>query len=77
MKIDLKSGLTLVILLAVAFVVAFVLVRSRAPLEHVAVDMPSRLVQVISAKQIPFRTQVTAYGNVEPAITLHFQSRKE
>jgi multidrug efflux pump subunit AcrA (membrane-fusion protein) len=71
MKINLKSGLTLVILLAVAFVVAFVLVRSRAPLEHVAVEMPSRLVQVIGAKQISFRTRITAYGNVEPAITLH------
>jgi len=70
MKINLKSSLTFVILMVVAFVVAFVLVRSRAPLEHVAVDMPSRLVQVISAKQIPFRTQVTAYGTVEPAITL-------
>lgn len=71
MKVNLKSGLTLVILLAVAGVVSALLVKSRSPLEHSAVEMPSRLVQVISAQQIPFRVQVTAYGNVEPAITLH------
>jgi len=71
MKINLKSGLTLVILLAVAGVVSALLVKSKSPLEHSAVEMPSRLVQVISAQQIPFRAQVTAYGNVEPAITLH------
>ena len=71
MKINLKSGLTLVILLAFAGVVSVLLVKSRSPLEHSAVEMPSRLVQVISARQIPFRTRITAYGNVEPAITLH------
>ena len=61
----------MVVALAVAIVVAVILVKSRTPLEHVAVEMPSRSVEVVSASEIPFRSRVTAYGNVEPAITLH------
>jgi multidrug efflux pump subunit AcrA (membrane-fusion protein) len=71
MKISLKSGYTLVIVLAVAAVVAFILIKARAPLEHVALEMPSRVVEIITARQIPFRTRITAYGNVEPAVTLN------
>ena len=71
MKIHLKGIAGLVILLAVAFLVAFILVKNRAPLEHVALEMPSRVVETVRARQIPFRTQVTAYGTVEPSITLN------
>ncbi len=71
MKINLKNGFGLVIALAVAVTIAVVLVKTRAPLEHVAVEMPSRAVEVIVASEIPFRSSVTAYGNVEPAITLN------
>ena len=71
MKISLKSRFTLVIVLAVAAAVAVILVKNRSPLEHVAVEMPRRVVETISARQIPFRTRITAYGIVEPAITLN------
>jgi multidrug efflux pump subunit AcrA (membrane-fusion protein) len=71
MKINLKGVAGLVIILAAAVMVAFILVKSRAPLQHVAVEMPSRVVEVIRARQIPFRTRVTAYGTVEPSITLN------
>ena len=71
MKINLRGGFTLVVVLAVAAVVAFILIKTRAPLEHVAVEMPSRVVEIITARQIPFRTRITAYGNVEPAVTLN------
>ena len=71
MKLNLKSGFALVIALAVAFAIAFILVKSKEPLEHVAAEMPSRVVDVITAQQMPFRTRITAYGNVEPAITLN------
>ncbi|MDH3859550.1 MAG: HlyD family secretion protein [Gammaproteobacteria bacterium] len=71
MKLNLKGGFALAIALAVAFVIAFVLVKNKEPLEHVAVEMPSRVADVITAQQIPFRSRVTAYGNVEPAITLN------
>ncbi|MCP4387055.1 MAG: HlyD family secretion protein, partial [Gammaproteobacteria bacterium] len=71
MKLNMKGGITLVITLAVAVVIAIVLVKTKAPLEHEAVEMPSRAVQVIAARRMPFRSRVTAYGNVEPAITLN------
>jgi multidrug efflux pump subunit AcrA (membrane-fusion protein) len=71
MKLKMKSGIALVVALVVAIVIAFFLVKSRAPLQHEALEMPSRAVEVITARQIPFRSRVTAYGNVEPAITLN------
>ena len=70
MKINLKSGFTLVVVLLLAATVAVILVKTRSPLEHVAVEMPSRVVEIVTARQIPFRSRITAYGNVEPAVTL-------
>jgi len=71
MKKIMKSGFALVLTLVAAIVVAVVLVKVKSPLEHVAVEMPSRVVETITARQIPFRSRITAYGNVEPAITLN------
>ena len=71
MKLNLKGIAGLIVILALAAVVALILVKTRAPLEHVALEMPSRLVEVVRARQIPFRTRVTAYGNVEPSLTLN------
>lgn len=71
MKINLKGGAGLVITLAASALVALILVKTRAPLEHVALEMPSRVVEVVSARRIPFRTRVTAYGTVEPSLTLN------
>jgi len=71
MKINLKGGAGLVITLAASALVALVLVKNRAPLEHVALEMPSRVVEVVRARSIPFRTRITAYGTVEPSITLN------
>lgn len=71
MKINSRGFSGLVSVLAAAVLVAVVLVKTRAPLEHVALEMPSRVVQAVSARRIPFRTRVTAYGTVEPAVTLN------
>ena len=71
MKVNLKGGFSLVIALVIAIGVAVILVKTKSPLEHVAVEMPSRLVETITARQIPFRTRITAYGSVEPAITFN------
>ena len=71
MKLNLKGIAGLIVILALAAVVAFILVKTRTPLEHVALEMPSRIVEIVRARQIPFRTRVTAYGNVEPSLTLN------
>jgi multidrug efflux pump subunit AcrA (membrane-fusion protein) len=71
MKINFRGFAGLVSVLAAAVLVAVVLVKTRAALEHVALEMPSRVVEVVYARRIPFRTRVTAYGTVEPAVTLN------
>ena len=71
MKLNPKGGIGLIAVLAAAVAIAAVLVKSRSPLEHNAVEMPRRSVDALVVKEIPFRSRVTAYGNVEPAITLN------
>ena len=70
MNISLKGGIALFAVIAFAAAIAAGLVATRKPLEHQAQEMPRRVVQTIEAAEIPFRARVTAYGNVEPAITL-------
>lgn len=71
MKLNLQNNFTLLITLAFAVVIAIVLVKSKSPMPHVDSAMPSKAVETITANLIPFRTSITAYGNVEPAITLN------
>jgi len=71
MKINLKSYPALFMAVGIAIIIAIVLVISKSSIQHVASAMPSKAVNVITAKNIPFRTRITAYGNVEPAITLN------
>ena len=70
MKVNLKSYLSLFIVIGLALVIAVFLVKSKPVMQHVATEMPSKTVEVITASNIPFSTRITAYGNVEPAITL-------
>ena len=71
MKVNLKSSLSLFIVIGLALVITVVLVKSKPAMQHVASEMPSKAVEVITARYIPFSTRITAYGNVEPAITLN------
>ena len=71
MKVNLKSYLSLFIAIGLALVIAVILVKSKPAMQHVATEMPSKAVEVITASNIPFSTRITAYGNVEPAITLN------
>jgi multidrug efflux pump subunit AcrA (membrane-fusion protein) len=71
MKVNLKSYLSLFIAIGLALVIAVILVKSKPAMQHAATEMPSKAVEVITARDIPFSTRTTAYGNVEPAITLN------
>ncbi len=57
--------------IGVAALIALLLVASRDPIEHEAAELPRKTVDVIVAAAIPFGAQVTAYGLVEPSITLN------
>jgi len=71
MKINLKGFPALLIAIGLAIIIAIVLVKSKSSIQHVASEMPSKTVDIITAENIPFRTRITAYGNAEPAITLN------
>lgn len=56
--------------IALGVLVAIMLIMGRASLKHAGTEMPRKSVEVIKAKRIPFSAKVTAYGNVEPTVTL-------
>ncbi|MBV1875040.1 MAG: hypothetical protein KUG50_00265, partial [Cycloclasticus sp.] len=71
MAINLKRYFSLFITIALGLITAIILVKLKPAMEHVATEMPSKAVEIITAKSIPFRARLTAYGNVKPAITLN------
>jgi len=71
MAINLKRYFSLFIAIALALIIAIILVKFKPEMQHKATEMPSKAVEIITASNIPFRARVTAYGNVEPAITLN------
>jgi multidrug efflux pump subunit AcrA (membrane-fusion protein) len=58
------------LLLVLAVLIAALLVRGRAPLEHAGTSLPSKVVEFIEVGELTFRSTVTAYGTVEPSIML-------
>lgn len=71
MRINFKKYPALLIAIGLGFIIAFILVKSKDAMQHDAAKIPPKAVETIVANYIPFRTRITAYGNVEPAITLN------
>ena len=63
------------LIIVAALAVVIYKVKSRPPVEHEVLQFPTRTVEVITLKNLPFRARAIAYGNVEPAILL--ESRAE
>ncbi|MBL4679553.1 MAG: hypothetical protein JKY88_02370 [Pseudomonadales bacterium] len=61
-------------ILPVVFLLAIALVMLKmttvSVLDHTGSEFPLKSVEYITAKNIPFRTRATAYGNVEPSVLL-------
>ncbi|MCK5432177.1 MAG: HlyD family secretion protein [Gammaproteobacteria bacterium] len=66
----LQKPYIILIIIGLSVLVAILLVKARVPLEHADTEMPSKSVEIIKAKRIPFAAKVVAYGNVEPTVTL-------
>ena len=64
--------LPLIIILAIGLVVFKV--KTKSPIEHEALQFPTKTVEVITAKKLLFSPRATAYGNVEPAVLLKSKS---
>ncbi len=60
--------LPLIVIIAVTLVIYKV--KTKPPIEHEVLQFPTKTVEIITVRKIPFRTRATAYGNVEPAILL-------
>ena len=75
MKNPIKSALVLPVVVLIAVAVVVFVVKSRPPIDHETMQYPTRSVQAITARTIPFRSRAVAYGNVEPAVLL--ESRAE
>ena len=71
MKKYLEKPYVLFVFIGLGMLVVMFLVKGRAAPEHIDAEMPSKSVDVIETKIIPFRTKVVAYGNVEPTVTLN------
>ncbi|MFC1664075.1 efflux RND transporter periplasmic adaptor subunit [Pseudomonadota bacterium] len=70
MKKFLQQPYVLIAAIGLGLLIAVLIVKGRAPLEHAGTEMPSKSVEVIKVKSVPFQVKVTAYGNVEPTVTL-------
>ena len=70
-----KKGLMLPLIVVVTLALVILAVKSKPPVEHELLQFPSKTVEVITVRKLPFRSRAIAYGNVEPAILL--KSRME
>ena len=64
--------LPLIVIAAIAAVVYQV--KHKTPIVHQQAVYPVKEVEVITARNIPFRSRAIAFGNVEPAITVKVKS---
>ena len=68
MNTFLKSTYVLPIVLLTALALVTIVLKTRSAIEHETPQYPVKDVEYINVKKIPFRTQATAYGYVEPSV---------
>lgn len=75
MKNLLQKPFIMLVVLALGIGATFMMIKNRPAIQHDNGQMAAKTVDVIGVRELPFRTRVKAYGNVEPAIVL--QGRAE
>jgi len=70
MKKVLKKAFILPLIVIIALALVIFTVKFRSPVPHAELQFPTKTVEVITVKKLPFRSRVIAYGNVEPAVLL-------
>jgi RND family efflux transporter MFP subunit len=70
----LKMGFIFPLIIFLAIGLVAYKIKSKPPIEHQQLQFPTRVVEVIKLKKIPFRGRATAYGNVEPVLILTAKS---
>jgi RND family efflux transporter MFP subunit len=70
MKKLLRKAVVLPLIVVVALALVIYKVKSKAPVGHDVLQYPTKAVEVVRLKQLPFRARAIAYGNVEPSVLL-------
>ena len=65
-----KKAVILPLIFIIALVIVILAVKSRPDIDYKELQFPTKTVEVITVKKLPFRARATAYGNVEPAVLL-------
>ncbi len=71
MKIIFQKAIILPLIVILAIVLVVFKVMTKPPVDHQVLQFPTRTVEVITAKKLPFRYRAIAFGNVEPAVLLN------
>ncbi len=74
MKSILQKAIILPLIVIVAVTLVVAKKKSRSPVDHEELGFPVKTVEIITARNIPFRARSTAYSNVEPAILMQAKS---
>ena len=67
----LKKSFMLPLIIVIALALVIYKVKSRPAIEHQVLSFPTKAVEVITAKVLPFRSRAVAYGHVEPSVLLN------
>ncbi|MBL4612735.1 MAG: hypothetical protein JKY91_03235, partial [Emcibacter sp.] len=70
MKELIKKPIILPIIFIVALLLVIIAVKSRPDVGYEELQFPTKTVEVITARKLPFRARAIGYGNVEPAVLL-------
>ncbi len=74
MKFNLSHPIILFVTLGVGVTAAVIMVKSRPIITHGDLALEPRYTKFLSIKRQPFISRVTAYGNVEPGVSLESKS---
>lgn len=70
MRKVLKKAIILPLMVVVALGLVIFIVKLKPAIKHEELQFPTKTVEVITVKQLPFRGRSIAYGHVEPAVLL-------
>lgn len=70
MKQFMKKAIILPVIFIVALLMVVIIIKIKPAIEYELLQFPTRTVEVITARALPFRARVMAYGHVEPAVLL-------
>ncbi|MEE9318956.1 MAG: hypothetical protein V3U76_00775 [Granulosicoccus sp.] len=74
MNLPFKQALLLPLLIAIAIAAVAFRLKNTAPPTHENNQFPDKVVEVITANKLPYRSRATAYGHVEPSVFLNAKS---